>query len=130
MHYNEFQTSGSVRLTHFIPLVHFYSPENIENFWFCDVFRGCRRRPLAWNGFRSGNFTKNVLFCILVNVFKNGLSEISGRQPFTKFEMICVSRPYHFKFFKDRLPQVLLGWFLNTLTHMLVKNFLATGLVK
>ena len=32
MHYNEFQTSGSVRLTHFIPLVHFYSPENIENF--------------------------------------------------------------------------------------------------
>ena len=27
-------------------------------------------------------------------------------------------RPYHFKFFKDCLPQILFGPFLNTLSHM------------
>ena len=26
----------------------------------------------------------------------------------------CLGRPYHFKFFKDCLPQILLGPFLNT----------------
>ena len=30
----------------------------------------------------------------------------------------CLSRPYHFKFFKGCLPQILLGPFLNTLTHV------------
>ena len=39
-------------------------------------------------------------------VFKNGLSKV------------CGSRPYHFKFFKGCLPQILLGPFLNTLTYM------------
>ena len=28
------------------------------------------------------------------------------------------SRPYHFNFFKDCLPQILFGPFLNTLTHI------------
>ena len=29
--------------------------------------------------------------------------------------MVCLSiSPYHFKFFKDYLPQILLGPFLNT----------------
>ena len=28
-----------------------------------------------------------------------------------------LGRPYHFKFFKGCLPQILLGPFLNTLTH-------------
>ena len=32
--------------------------------------------------------------------------------------MVCLGRPYQFKFFKSCLPQVLLGPFLNTLTHM------------
>ena len=32
--------------------------------------------------------------------------------------MVCLGRPYHFKLFKDCLPQILLGPFLNTLTHM------------
>ena len=37
-----------------------------------------------------------------------------------------LSRPYHFNFFKGCLPQILLGPFLNTLTHLLLKllNFL------
>ena len=30
-------------------------------------------------------------------------------------------RPYHFKFFKGCLPQILLGPFLNTLTHITCK---------
>ena len=32
--------------------------------------------------------------------------------------MVCLGRPYHFKFFKDCLPQILLGPFLNTLTQI------------
>ena len=32
--------------------------------------------------------------------------------------MVCLSRPYHFKFFKGCLPQMLLGPFLNTLIDM------------
>ena len=31
--------------------------------------------------------------------------------------MVCLGRPYHFKLFKGYLPYVLLGPFLNTLTH-------------
>ena len=32
--------------------------------------------------------------------------------------MVCLSRPYRFKFSKGCLPQILLGAFLNTLTEM------------
>ena len=32
--------------------------------------------------------------------------------------MVCLGRTYHFKFFKGCLPQILLGPFLNTLSHM------------
>ena len=35
--------------------------------------------------------------------------------------MVSLNRPYHFKFFKGCLPQVLLGPFLNTLTHIVIK---------
>ena len=31
---------------------------------------------------------------------------------------VCLSRPYYFKFFKGCLPHILLGPFLNTLTHI------------
>ena len=30
----------------------------------------------------------------------------------------CLGRPYYFNFFKGFLPQILLGSFLNTLTHL------------
>ena len=33
--------------------------------------------------------------------------------------MVCLGRPYHFKFFRDCLPQILLGPFLNILSQML-----------
>ena len=32
--------------------------------------------------------------------------------------MVCLGRPFHFKFFKGCLPQILLGPFLNTLTYI------------
>ena len=32
------------------------------------------------------------------------------------------SRPYEFKFFNGCLPQILLGPFLNTLTHWILRN--------
>ena len=31
----------------------------------------------------------------------------------------CLSRPYHLKFFKGCIPQILLGRFLNTLPHII-----------
>ena len=31
---------------------------------------------------------------------------------------VCLGRPYHFKFFKGCFPEILLGPFLNTLTHL------------
>ena len=33
-------------------------------------------------------------------------------------DMFCLGRPYHFKFFKDCLPKILLEPFLNSLTHI------------
>ena len=36
--------------------------------------------------------------------------------------MLCLSRPYHFKVFKGCLPQILLGPFLNTLTHTVLQT--------
>ena len=32
--------------------------------------------------------------------------------------MVCLGRPYHLKLFKGCLPQILLGSFLNNLTHI------------
>ena len=32
--------------------------------------------------------------------------------------MVCLRKPYQFNFFKGCLPQILLGAFLNTFSHM------------
>ena len=37
------------------------------------------------------------------------------------YDMVYSSRRYHFKFFKDCLPQILIGSFLNILTQMWVQ---------
>ena len=51
-------------------------------------------------------------------VFKNGPSEVCGGQPLIILDdMVCLGRPYHFKIFKGFLPQILLGRFLNTVSH-------------
>ena len=36
-------------------------------------------------------------------------------------DMVCLSRPYSFKFFKGCLSQILLGPFLNTLSHFILR---------
>ena len=58
-------------------------------------------------------------------IFKNGPSKICGRRPLKnlKWYMVCLNRQYHFSFFKDCLPQILLSSFLNTLSHMSSKIF-------
>ena len=43
----------STHLTHFMPRVLSIPPENIRKPWFSDVFRGYRKRPMAWNGLRE-----------------------------------------------------------------------------
>ena len=56
---------------------------------------------------------------ILVKVFKNGPTNICGRQSLkNRRDMVCLGRPYYFKFFKGCLPQILLGPFLHTLNHL------------
>ena len=42
--------------------------------------------------------------------------QISGRR--SLWSDFCLGRPYRFTFFKGSLPQILLGPFLNILTHM------------
>ena len=37
--------------------------------------------------------------------------------------MVYLSRPYHFKFFKGCLPQISLGLFLHTLSHLVPSAF-------
>ena len=52
-------------------------------------------------------------------VLKNGPSKICGRQPLKIWsDMVCLSRPYHFKIFEGCLPQILLGPFLNILAQI------------
>ena len=36
-------------------------------------------------------------------------------------DMVCLGRPYPFNFFKGCLPQILLGPFLNTLSHITLR---------
>ena len=40
------------------------------------------------------------------------------KKAFKEF-MVCLGRPYHFKFFKSFLPQILLCPFVNTFIHVL-----------
>ena len=54
-------------------------------------------------------FSNCLVNPIWVEVFKNGPSEICGRKPLKN--LICLGRPYHFKFFKGCLSQILLGRF-------------------
>ena len=57
---------------------------------------------------------------------KYGPIKICGRQSLKNLklyglpDMACLSRPYHFKFFKGCLPQTLLGPFLSILSHLLL----------
>ena len=61
-----------------------------------------------------------------VKGFKNGPSEICWGQSLKYLnwnDMVCLSRPYHFKVFIDCLPQILPGPFLNTLNQLYQTNW-------
>ena len=63
---------------------------------------------------------KEILVIDAVNFFVlSRMDQVKsfGRQPLKR--PLCLGRPYHFKIFKDCLPQILLGPFLNTLTHII-----------
>ena len=63
-----------------------------------------------------------------VKVFKNEPSKIFWRQPWKIWsDIVCLSRPYHFKFFKGCLPQILLGSFFNTLTQIIFQVYLISA---
>ena len=54
-----------------------------------------------------------------VKAFKNGPSKfVEGSLQKICSDMVCLAKAYLFKFFKDCLPQILLGPFLNTLTQI------------
>ena len=60
-------------------------------------------------------------FChiIWVKIFKNAPSKICGTHPLKRLTcMVCLGRPYLFKFYKGCFPQVFLGLFLNTWSHL------------
>ena len=51
-------------LTYVMPLFFLYPLKTSENLWFSHVFRGCRKRPVAWNEL-TGNTKKQYpeVFC-------------------------------------------------------------------
>ena len=65
-----------------------------------------------------------IVFIKLVKVVcKNRPSKICGWQPLKKLKWYGLPKQtisLHFKFFKDCLPQILLGPFLNTLTQVII----------
>ena len=112
----------------------FLARQAVEKFLWVLLVMGIMEFSNNWNVFslpfselyttdnvRSQKYRPNIWF----KVFKNGPSNICGRQPFKKLK--C--RPYHCKCFKGCLPQILLDPFLNTLTHLLISILLSNDLI-
>ena len=79
----------------FLANIFFLYPEKQQKISF--IFSGSYRKGrLVWNTYIS----KYSKYSKVTLEYKNGLG-----------------RPYHFKIFKGCLPQILLGPFLNTMTH-------------
>ena len=82
---------------------------------------------------RSVRFHKKLTFCLYFRpqpfIMDRGPYETKySRMDQVKFvedslrkilsDVVCLGRPYHFRFFKGCLPKILLGPFLNTWSHM------------
>ena len=59
------EKSTSAWPTHFILLVFLYSMGASENQKFSDVFCGCIRRPVAWNGWSIRGEYCELFFCVI-----------------------------------------------------------------
>ena len=83
------------------------------------------------------DYFKNFLKIIWDNVFKNGASNICGRLTLKNLNGYGVLKqtislqtlPYPFKLFKGFLRQMLLAPFLNTLSHIIIGDFIIWGQV-
>ena len=80
---------------------------------------------MNWYAVWANNHWKNkpavglvIRYIIWDEVFKNGPSEICGRQPSENMKGYGLP----FKLFKGCLPQILLGLFLNTLPYFTIVN--------
>ena len=84
----------------------------------------CRLKETAQRLIKQND--KNQVSNIWDKVFKNGSSKICGRQSLKNLkwqclsDMVCLSRRYHFTFFKGCLRQILLGPFLNNLPYFML----------
>ena len=68
-------------ITHFIPLVSFYTPwKHQETESFSDIFRGYRMRPVAWNGL--------VFCCIELSLFRQTIPLQIFKGVFHKFHLV------------------------------------------
>ena len=79
---------------------------SFENIWFPKVKHNGARRYL------TDKFDTKYSRVDQVNFVEDSLYKIWR-------DMICLSRPYLFKFFKGCLPQILLGPLLNTFYHLI-----------
>ena len=86
-----------------------------------------RKRPISYRN-QSIDLQRNSMYWFLYDIALR-------RERVKKFEVIwsdhisslLYDRPYHFKVFKGYLPQILLGTFLDTLTHLsLGKTFVCS----
>ena len=64
--------------------------------------------------------TTTITCCHTFQDFPKG-TFFSALQHISQGVQECFGRPFHFKFFKGCLPQILFGLFLNTLTYIVLK---------
>ena len=101
-----------------------YPLKTSENFWF-SAFIEYRTRPVAWNGLNSTTNTLYTSICpgvsdlAIPNIGQSIEEWTKWNLWKTAFKTACLSKRYHFKFFKGYLPQISLGPFFNTLSHVL-----------
>ena len=60
------RTPESLKITHFMPQISLYTPENIrkpevKTQRFSYIFKGYRKRPVAWNGLNKSKLKRSVV---------------------------------------------------------------------
>ena len=110
-----------INLTHFSLVLHLISKQVI---WFAVQIKwlvSIWNATLGWNGLRWMLPSVGSRYSRMdqVKYMEDSLWKIWS-------DMVCLSRPYHFKFFKACLLQVLLCPFLSTLTQLIYFYMMGT----
>ena len=134
------RAAGEGRGSFFIPLYHFHPLTNIQTF----ICNFAREMTITYFYFYrifitfyrlfcpkeiSLTFVYSLSQCIVYWIQFQNIHAFIYQKTFLhtffclfwkslKAFSVCLSRPYHFKFFKGCLPQIWLGPFLNTLSHI------------